>query len=65
MSNGKEFILIVFKEIVVCSFPLKKVVASGVAPTAKRNPGQGKRNSITFRCALRRGSNLRFGVTAT
>ena len=64
MSNGQEFILVVFKEIVVRTFPLKKVVAAGDAPTAKRNPEQGKRNSITFRCALRRGSNLRFGVTA-
>ena len=64
MPNGQEFILVVFKEIVVRTFPLKKVVAAGDAPTAKRNPGLGKRNSITFRCALRRGSNLRFGVTA-
>ena len=64
MPNGQEFILAVFKEIVVRTFPLKKVVTAGVAPTAKRNPGLGKRNSITFRCALRRGSNLRFGVTA-
>lgn len=52
MPNGQEFILAVFKEIVVRTFPLKKVVAAGVAPTAKRNPGLGKRNSITFRCAL-------------
>ena len=58
MPNGQEFILAVFKEIVVRTFPLKKVVTAGVAPTAKRNPGLGKRNSITFRCALRRGSNL-------
>lgn len=72
MPNGQEFILVVFKEIVVRTFPLKKVgngllfgIAAGVAPTAKRNPGLGKRNSITFRCALRRGTNLRFGVTAT
>lgn len=65
MSNGQEFILVVFKEIVVRTFPLKKVVAAGVAPTAKRNPGLGKRNSVTFRCAFRRGTNLRFGVTAT
>lgn len=52
MPNGQEFILVVFKEIVVRTFPLKKVVAAGDAPTAKRNPGQGKCNSITFRCAL-------------
>jgi hypothetical protein len=52
MPNGQEFILVVFKEIVVRTFPLKKVDAAGVAPTAKRNPGLGKRNSITFRCAL-------------
>ena len=64
MPNGQEFILVVFKEIVARTFPLKKVVAAGDAPTAKRNPGLGKRNSVTFRCALRRGSNLRFGVTA-
>ena len=52
MPNGQEFIHVVFKEIVVRTFPLKKVGAAGDAPTAKRNPGLGKRNSITFRCAL-------------
>ena len=31
MSNGQEFILVVFKEIVVRTFPLKKVVAAGDA----------------------------------
>ena len=52
MPNGQEIIHVVFKEIVVRTFPLKKVGAAGDAPTAKRNPGLGKRNSITFRCAL-------------
>ena len=34
MPNGQEFILVVFKEIVARTFPLKKVVAAGDAPTA-------------------------------
>ena len=62
--NGQKFILVVFKEIVVRTIPLKKVVAAGDAPTAKRNPGQGKRNSIYLSLRIARGSNLRFGVTA-
>ena len=35
--NGQEFILVVFKEIVVRSFPLKKVVAAGDAPYRRRD----------------------------
>ena len=37
MPNGQEFILIVFKEIVARTFPLKKVVAAGVAPYCRRD----------------------------
>ena len=37
MPNGQEFILVVFKEIVVRTFPLKKVVAAGVAPYRRRD----------------------------
>ena len=37
MSNGQEFILVVFKEIVARTFPLKKVVAAGDAPYRRRD----------------------------
>ena len=37
IPNGQEFILAVFKEIVARSFPLKKVVAAGVAPYRRRD----------------------------
>ena len=37
IPNGQEFILVVFKEIVVRTFPLKKIVAAGVAPCRRRD----------------------------
>ena len=37
MPNGQEFILVVFKEIVARTFPLKKVVAAGDAPYRRRD----------------------------
>ena len=37
IPNGQEFILVVFKEIVARTFPLKKVVAAGVAPYRRRD----------------------------
>ena len=37
MPNGQEFILVLFKEIVARTFPLKKVVAAGDAPYRRRD----------------------------
>ena len=37
MRNGQEFILVLFKEIVARTFPLKKVVAAGDARYRRRD----------------------------